>query len=268
MTPGDRYRAPRFDRELPVRFCLDASRLEEEVLWEFDSEFSEIIQRTPHVKSFRFPIRIERLSYKPGQFFFLTIRIDGQEVVHHFSFSSSPTDVGYIEFTKRITGHEFSQALDKMAEGGWAHLQGPEGDFILPADGAKIAFLTAGIGITPVRSMLRYVVHQRLNHDIVLLYGNGSLEEIVFHDELNELAGSHHSVRVEHVLYGPEVPVGWNGKRGLISKDLIIEEVPDYRERLFYVSGPPKVVMTLVEQLGALKIPQQHIKRDSFTGYD
>ena len=237
-------------------------------MWQFDSEFSEIIQHTSSVKSFRFPMRIKSAPYEPGQFFFLTIKINGQKAVHHFSFSSSPTDEGYIEFTKRITQHDFSQALGKIPQGSWAHLQGPQGDFVLPAEGSKIAFLTGGIGITPVRSMLRYVAHQKLNYDIILLYGNSSLEEIAFRDELGELAASHPSVRLEHVLSGPNIPPDWKGKTGFISKDLVIELVPDYEERLFYISGPPKMVMTLVEQLSTLKIPQEHIMRDSFTGYD
>lgn len=237
-------------------------------MWEFDSEFSEIIPRTPSVKSFRFPIRTDSAPYKPGQFFFLTIKINGQEAIHHFSFSSSPADKGYIEFTKRITPHDFSQALDRMPVGGWAHLQGPEGDFVLPAEGTKVALLTGGIGITPARSMLRYIVQRKLNYDVVLLYGNGTFEEIVFRDELDELAASHRSVRVEHVLSGPNIPPGWKGKAGLISKGLILEMVPDYTERRFYMSGPPKMVMALVEQLSALRISQGRMMRDSFTGYD
>lgn len=237
-------------------------------MWQFESEFAEIIQRTYNVKSFRFPIRIESAPYQSGQFFFLTIRINGQEAVHHFTISSSPTDQGYIEFTKRITQHDFSQALDKMPLGSWARLQGPEGNFTLPEEGNRIAFLTGGIGITPVRSMLRYIVHQKLNYDIVLLYGNGGVEDIVFRDELDEAAATYSSIKVHHILSGPDIPPDWKGKTGLISKDLIIEMVPDYRERLFYMSGPPTLVMTLVERLSALKVPQEHIMRDSFTGYD
>jgi ferredoxin-NADP reductase len=237
-------------------------------LWQFDSEFSEMIQRTPEVKSFRFPIRVESAPYIPGQFFFLTIMVNGEEAVHHFSFSSSPTDEGYIEFTKRITQHDFSKALDKMPKGSWAHLQGPQGDFILPAQGNKITFLAGGIGITPVRSMLRYIIHNKLNYDVVLLYGNRGVEDIVFYEEIGELADSHPAVRVEHVLSIPSVPPSWKGKTGFINKDLVTELVPDYKRRLFYVSGPPKMVTTLVEQLSTLEIPQEHILRDSFLGYD
>jgi len=213
-------------------------------------------------------MRIKSAHYKPGQFFFLTIKINGQKAVHHFSFSSSPGEEGYIEFTKRITQHDFSQALDTMPQGSWAHLQGPQGDFILPAEGTRIAFLTGGIGITPVRSMLRYVAHQKLRYEIILLYGNSSVEEIVFRNEFDELAASHPSIKVEHVLSGPNIPPDWKGKTGLVSKDLVMELIPDYKERLFYISGPPKMVMTLVEQLSALKITQEQIRRDSFTGYD
>jgi ferredoxin-NADP reductase len=116
--------------------------------------------------------------------------------------------------------------------------------------------------------MLRYIAHQGLNYDIVLLYGNGRIEEIVFQEELGELAASHPTMRVEQVLSSPNTSPDWKGKAGLISKDLVIELVPDYRERMFYVSGPPRMLMTLVEQLSALKIPQGLIMRDSFTGYD
>ena len=237
-------------------------------LWHFDSEFSEIVERTPSVKSFRFPRRIKSAPYKPGQFFFLTIKIKGEDALHHFSFSSSPSDEGYIEFTKRITAHDYSQALNAMQPGSWAHLQGPEGDFLLPPLGRQLAFLTGGIGITPVRSMLRYIAYHKLNYNVVLLYGNSSFEEIVFREELTGLAAAHTSIRVEHLLSGPSLPSDWKGRKGLIDKAAVIELVPDYKERLFYVSGPPTMVMTIVEQLGALRIPQQQIRRDSFTGYD
>jgi len=76
---------------------------------EFDTECSQIIQRTPSVKSFRFPIRAKDVSFLSGQFLFITIKVGGEDAQHHFSFSNSPTDSGYIEFTKRITSSDFSK---------------------------------------------------------------------------------------------------------------------------------------------------------------
>jgi len=58
---------------------------------EFETEVIEIIRRTPDVQSFRFRIK-EDVTFRPGQFFFVTIEIDGAEQTKHFSFSNSPTE--------------------------------------------------------------------------------------------------------------------------------------------------------------------------------
>ncbi len=237
-------------------------------MWQFETEVFDVIQRTPNIKSFCFPTSDKGIRYQPGQFFFLTIKIHGEEAIHHFSFSSSPTDKDYIEFTKRITSSDFSQALDVIQPGTWVRLRGPEGNFTLPRKQRRLAFLSGGIGITPLRSMFRYITAKKLLYDVVLLYGNNSLEDTAFRQELDDLAASHLSLRVEYVLSGSDVPPGWKGKRGFINKDLIAELIPDYKERLFYISGPPRMVIALEEQLDNLSISPEQIKRDSFTGYD
>ncbi len=237
-------------------------------MFQFDTELSEVIQRTPNIKSFQFPIRAKGVRYTPGQFFFITIKVKGEDAIHHFSFSSSPTDKDYIEFTKRITTSDFSQALNVLKPGAWAHLQGPEGSFTLPRKERRLAFLSGGIGITPLRSMMRYMTVKEQVYDTVLLYGNNSYEDIAFREELQQMAAANPKLRVELILSGPEFPTNWNGPRGFINKDLVKQLVPDHMERLFYVSGPPRMVMALEEQLVALGVPENQVKRDSFTGYD
>jgi glycine betaine catabolism B len=237
-------------------------------MWQFDSEVGEVIQRTPTVKSFRFPIRAKGVRYRAGQFFYLTIKVRGGDAVHHFSISCSPTDKGYIEFTKRITASDFSQALDALKPGDPANLLGPGGAFTLSRKYTKLAFLSGGIGITPLRSMIRYVIHRNLPYDIVLLYGNGSSGEIVFKEELERFAAENPRLRVVHVLSGADLPLGWTGKTGHIDAALVTETVPDYRNRLFYLSGPPKMVVALSQQLGSLDLAAEQIRLDSFTGYE
>ena len=237
-------------------------------MWSFDSEVSEVIRRTPNIKSFLFPIRAKRVRYRAGQFFYLTIKLDGNDAVHHFSFSSSPTEKGCVMFTKRITSSDFSQALDRLKRGDWAHLRGPEGSFTLPRKERKLGFLSGGIGITPLRSMLRYIADKKFPYDVVLLYANASLQDVAFRDELDSLGKNHPGIRVEHVLSGPDYPPDWKGKKGFINKDLVREAIPDYTQRIFYISGPPKMVISLEEQLSGLGLREKQIRRDSFTGYE
>ena len=237
-------------------------------MWQFETEFSEIIQRTPTIKSFRFPIRTNEAPFEPGQFFFVKIKVQGLNKIHHFSFSSSPTDSDYIEFTKRITSHDYSQALDNAKQGTWADIKGPYGNFILPIQKQPIAFLTGGIGITPMISILRYILDNDPSYDIVLIYENQSHRDIAFYKELSKISDSLPAFRVEYVLSEVNSHSEWQGKRGCINQNLIIETIPDYKNRLFYISGPPKMVSSLLEQLNLIKISEQQIKRDSFTGYD
>ncbi len=241
-------------------------------MWNFEVNFSQIIQHTADVKSFRFDVGDrENVTYDAGQFFFVTIKIDGREAVHHFTLSSSPTETaekGYIEFTKRITASDYSQALDRTRVGDWARVQGPDGDFVLPSEPRKLAFLSGGIGITPLRSMLRHIMDKGLRHEVTLIYGNNSYDGIVFRSELDEIATENHRIRVEYVLSGPDTPPGWKGKKGFITSELIAELVPDHKERIFYLSGPLRMVLSLEEQLDAIELPQAQVKRDYFPGYD
>ncbi len=237
-------------------------------MWEFETVLSEVIPRTSSVRSFRFPVQGKNVRFRPGQFFFITILVKGQPAEHHFSFSNSPTEKGYIEFTKRITDSDFSQTLAAMTPGAWARLRGPLGDFTLPLRQRKLSFLSGGIGITPLRSMLRYVMDKDGDCDASMLYGSSSVEEIVFREELDLFAHRLPGLRLVHVLSGSSMPGGWMGRTGQINSDLIREVMPDYSERLHYVSGPPKMVVSLQGQLLALGVPDRLIKIDSFTGYD
>ncbi|MBM2831275.1 MAG: Ferredoxin-NADP reductase [Dehalococcoidia bacterium] len=241
-------------------------------MWQFETTFSDIIRVTSDIKTFRFDVQgREKVTYKAGQFFFVTIRIDGKEAVHHFSLSSSPTETerrGYIEFTKRITASEYSQALDRMKPGDWVRLRGADGEFTLSPTRRDLAFVSGGIGVTPLRSMLRYIVDSKLSYDVVLVYGNNRFDNIAFREELDEMAAARKDIRVDCVLSGPDFPPGWTGKRGFITREVIMECIPDFQKRVFYVSGPLKMVLSIEEQLAAIKVPPEQVKRDYFPGYD
>jgi ferredoxin-NADP reductase len=105
----------------------------------------------------------------------------------HFPISSSPTEIEFLEFTKKITDHEFSVALDALRAGDPATIDGPYGDFTFRGEFPKVGMITGGIGITPLRSMIRYCTDRSVETDITLLYGNRNEENIVFHEELEGL---------------------------------------------------------------------------------
>jgi ferredoxin-NADP reductase len=232
---------------------------------EFETEVLDIIQRTPSVKSFRFKAS-QDIDFKAGQFFVVSIKIGETQKSKHFSFSNSPSEKGYIEFTKKITESEFSQALDKLRIGEWARLKLPYGSFVLDDRYKKIAFLCGGIGITPVRSMVKYIIDKGLDTDIVFIYGNRRIEDIAFRDDFDSMQKEYSKLKVVHILSQAEA--GWTGMVGYINGQVIKQEIPDYTQRRFYTSGPPAMVGAMKQILeDELKLAKEGIIRENFTGY-
>jgi len=235
---------------------------------ELETEVLDIIRRTYNVKSFRFKIR-EEVNFKAGQFFMVTIKINDTEQTKHFSFSNSPTEKGYMEFTKRITDSEFSRALDRLKVGEWARLKMPYGFFTFEGEYEKIAFLSGGIGITPIRSMCKFATDTGLSTDIVLLYGNNREENIIFRQDFDEMQSVNKDLRVVYTLTSPDIDKkSWQGRSGYIDDEMIREEIPDYKERVFYVCGAPGIVENLVNILkDRLGIQENKIRLENFVGY-
>lgn len=231
---------------------------------EFETSVDQIIKRTHDVKSFRFK-KPAGFDYDPGQFFFVTILIGGEKSTKHFTISSSPTEKEFIEFTKKITEHEFSAALDKLKIGDWVYVDGPYGDFSFKGEYPGIGMISGGIGITPLRSMIRYCTDKQLNADIILLYSNRSEDDIVFKDELDWMQRQNNKLKVVHTVTRPGEK--WNGYTGRVNKEMIQKEIPDYMDRVFYSCGPPKMVDSMVSILTEMNIPDKQIKQEYFPGY-
>jgi len=237
---------------------------------EFETNVIDVIQRTDNVKSFRFSIpRHINIDFKPGQFFVVTIKIKGKEAAKHFSFSISPTEKGYVEFTKRITGSEFSWALNQLKKGDWARLKMPFGFFTFEGEHEKIALLSGGIGITCIRSICKFATDKKLPTDIVLLYSNKAENDIVFREDFARMQAENKNLKVIYTLTSSDADKStWSGRIGRIDSKTVKEEIPDFKDRFFYICGPPKMVEALKSVLSdELKLEKEKIKFEHFTGY-
>jgi glycine betaine catabolism B len=239
-----------------------------DVASEYTVEILKVITRVEGVKSFRLA-RPENFSFAPGQWLFVHLEINGTWQKKPLSFSSSPTEKGHIEFTKRITTSDFSKKLDALSVGETVKVGMPYGDFTFDGGSDKIALLSGGIGITPFRSICKNAVDRDLKADIVLLYGNSSPENIIFKDELDDMAALSSRMRVIYTITSPYAPEkGWSGCTGVITGAMVKKEIPDHKERIFFLCGPTGMVECLISMLkNELGIPEHNIRRENFVGY-
>lgn len=229
---------------------------------ELEVKVKEIIPRTYNAKSFRLDTAG---SFKAGQFLFVTVKTD-KEITKPLSISNSPTEEGYIEFTKKITDSEFSRRLDSLVQGDSIKIKYPFGNFTFVGGYPKIAFLSGGIGITPVRSICKYVVDKKLGTDIILLYSNRTTKDIVFGEDFDLMQKGYPMLKVVHIL--SETKSEWKGRTGYINSQIIKEEIPHYIERKFYICGHPAMVSAMKGILiNELILPKENIITENFVGY-
>ena len=63
------------------------------------------------------------------------------------------------------------------------------------------------------------------------------------------------------------IPQHWTGLVGRMSEKMIQKEVPDFKERRFYLSGPNAMVDAYKHLLAKLGVPKQNIVTDYFPGF-
>ncbi len=228
------------------------------------------IQLAPDVYDFVFASP-HKLAFAPGQYMEWTLGHadpDSRGNRRYFTLASSPTEdqvrLGVRFYPKPSSFKETLLALPPESEIVATHLAG---DFTLPRHPhQKCVLIAGGIGITPFRSMLKYLLDNHLKRPVVLFYANRTAAEIVYRNVLDR-AQRELGVPIVYTLTDPsQVPPLWRGKVGRITPEMIREAVPDFAKCLFYISGPRGMVDSAKEMLHALGVKDRQIKTDYFSG--
>jgi len=229
-------------------------------------ELIRITSQAEDIKTFRF--RLDKdIPYKAGQYLVLTLDIAGRSVSKAFSISSSPTEKGYIEFTKKITDSEFSKTLNDFKVGQNCSLRLPMGKFTFEGEYEKIAFLSGGIGITPIRSICKYATDAKLPASLIVLYSSRTPEYLIFKEDFSIMQKENVNLRVVYTLTHYDEKIA-GCRQGVINEDMVKEEIPDYAQRKFFICGPPGMVEAMYLMLtDKPQILETNIITEDFVGY-
>jgi ferredoxin-NADP reductase len=156
-------------------------------------------------------------------------------------------------------------ALKAAKVGDWARIDAPYGQFTFEGEYPKIAQLAGGIGITPFISMCKNATDKRLSSKITLFYGCRTENDIAFKQELEKMQEQNKNLKI--VFMVNEASSHWKGATGVINAEMIKKELPDYKDNLFYVCGPPPMVKAMETLLESIGLPKTQLKLEYFTGY-
>ncbi len=190
---------------------------------------------------------------------------DSRGVRRYFTIASSPTEPDLRLACKILKeqGSSYKSCLSKLTPGDMIIASQLAGDFVLPADqNRKVGYIAGGIGITPFRSHIQFMVDTNDRRDTVLFYGANTSGDLAYIDMLQD-AKKHLHLRVVPVLAKERAD---GVETGYIDSDCIKKHASDYRERLWYVSGPPPMVRSAVRSLRSLGVPKRAIIKDYFPG--
>jgi ferredoxin-NADP reductase len=236
---------------------------------------TEVIQATPTSKTFR----LERIDgplppFRPGQYVNVFVDVDGVLTSRPYSIASPPPldpprereGGNILELTVRDKpgGFVAPYLLNEVQVGDELETTGPAGSFYHEPliDGDELVFLAGGSGITPFMSIIRDALQSGRQLKIHLLYGSRVPDDVIYGDELAELAADHPNLRYSLVLSEP--PQGCEGLTGFLSADLVREQVGEVAGKTFYVCGPNVMYDFCLAALKELGVPGHKIKRELY----
>ena len=206
-------------------------------------------------------------SFEPGQYAKITllepVYNDKEGNSRLFSVASSPKK-DYVMFTTRALDSAFNKNILEMPIGAKAEISGFGGNTVLHKDVTVPAvFLIGGIGITPVRCMVEYIVTEKLPYQAYLFYSNPDASSMAFFDEFERWAKEYDGFKFVPTIDDVN-DKEWKYGFGYINRDLILRHIDDVTKPIYYLVGPTVMVEAMERLLLELNINSKNIKLEKF----
>jgi ferredoxin-NADP reductase len=153
---------------------------------------------------------------------------------------------------------------DAVKEGDLLQVSAASGKFTFTGDEAsRIVLLAAGVGITPLMSILRYLTDRNWNGRIDMIYSCKTVQDIIFREELEDLQRRFPNLHLTFTLTRPE-DGSWDGLIGRIDASLLQRAIPDLTSVPFYFCGPSEMLSATTSLLRELGVADSNIRKESF----
>lgn len=211
------------------------------------------------------------VKYLPGQYMEWTLghtHPDTRGNRRYFTLASSPSEKHiHLGLRQSPEPSSFKKHLDEMEIGDKIIASQLAGDFVLPTNkNEKLVFIAGGIGITPFRSMIQFLIDREEKRDIILLYSNREKTDVAYRDVFKR---AEQEIKLRTFYFYSEVTgiqLESDERGTMITEDTINELIPDFKDRTFYISGPNSMVSAFKSTLKKIGVRSNRVKADYFPG--
>jgi ferredoxin-NADP reductase len=235
-------------------------------LWRL-ADVVEVVTETPRTKSLVLEVPGWE-GHRAGQH--VDIRLtaeDGYQAQRSYSIASAPEDERLVLTVDRLDDGEVSPYLTEvLMAGDKLELRGPIGGYFVweAQNGGPLLLVGGGSGVAPLMAMIRHRAAVGSDVPTRLLYSSRSHEEIIYRDELEDLAARNGSLEVIHTLTRSK-PEGWNGYDRRIDAEMLAEVAwPPEDSPLAFVCGPTPFVEAVGAALVGLGHDPAQVKTERF----
>ena len=209
-------------------------------------------------------------TFKAGQFADFTLiepsETDAEGNTRGFSLGAPYEEE--IIFTTRMRDTAFKRNLKNMAIGTEVIFDGAFGSFALH-NNTKIpaVFLSGGIGITPVRSIILQATQDKTAHQIFLFYANKTPKDAAYLEELTAAQKANANFKLVASMTNIDGSKDWKGETGFFTKEMLKKYIGDLSQPIYYISGPASMVTSIRKTLNEAGIDDDNIRTEEFSGY-
>lgn len=210
--------------------------------------------------------------YTAGQFADFTLidppETDAEGNTRGFSLASAPYEKD-LRIATRLRDTAFKRVLQHLPDGTRLKMDAPYGAFTPGMDTAIPAvFLTGGIGISTVSSIVLEATHRAAPRHSVLFYANHTPADAAFVDELRLVATENPRFTfVPTMTKMARAREHWTGERGHITRAMLERYLDDLTVPIYYITGPATLVAAMRELLNGAGVDEDNIRTEEFTGY-
>lgn len=231
-------------------------------------ECISVLDEAPEVKTFTFRSDNQTwFRYQPGQFVTLELPVGEEPLMRTYTLSSSPSRPFSIAVTVKAQPGSLGTRwmFDTVRPGTLLRAYGPAGDFTLhrhPA--AKYLFISAGSGVTPMMSMLRWLNDCAPWTDVAFVNCARRPEEIIFRKELELLGSRMPGLSLGFLIEERSSRESWFGHMGRIDAVRLPLLSPDFREREVFCCGPEPFMQAVRAMLDNAGFDMARYHQESF----